>query len=320
MNIPVAVGIDIGGTNTKIGLIDISGKTCASTAIKTEMQVGIREFVAKICTQINLLKGENLEIQSIGIGSPGVNPIKGTIEYSANLGVEQVNLVKLFQEFYTVPVSLTNDANAAAVGEMMFGGAKEMKNFAVVTLGTGLGCGIVANGNLVQGMQGFAGELGHVIAVSEGRQCNCGRKGCLETYASATGIVRTVYQLIAERLSSSKLKSIAFEQLNAEIITQYAIEGDTLAIESFEYTGEILGAKLADLVIIQDPEAIFLFGGLVKAGDLLITPTQKSMEKNLLKMYQNKVKILPSFLQNENVAVLGAAALAWKNLEENEKK
>jgi glucokinase len=311
----VTVGIDIGGTNTKIGLVDRMGNHVASCAIKTNTQGGFPALVACIYQQITALSNPQTHICAIGIGAPCVNPTKGTIEYAVNLDLEQVNIIQLFQQYFDLPIELTNDANAAALGEMMFGGAKGMKNFAVVTLGTGLGCGIVANGELIQGVNGFAGELGHVIVKRQGRYCQCGRRGCLETYASATGICRTVYKLIADHIAESELKRVSFDKLNAEMITDAAKRGDRIAIEAFTYTGEILGSKLADLVMYHDPEAIFLFGGLVKAGNLLLHPTKESMEKNILKIYQNKVKVLPSLLQNENAAILGAAALAWKALE-----
>ena len=311
----VTVGIDIGGTNTKIGLIDRLGNTLASCAIKTSMQAGFPALVEHICHHINALATSLMHIHAIGVGAPGANPTKGTIEYAVNLGLEQVNIIQLFQQYFDLPVRLTNDANAAALGEMMFGGAKGMKDFAVVTLGTGLGCGIVANGELIQGVNGFAGELGHVIVKQQGRHCQCGRRGCLETYASATGICRTMYKLIADHIEESELETVSFDKLNAEMITDAAKRGDKIALEAFTYTGEILGSKLADLVMYHDPEAIFLFGGLVQAGDILLNPTKESMEKNILKVYQNKVKVLPSLLQRENVAILGAAALAWKALE-----
>jgi glucokinase len=219
--------------------------------------------------------------------------------------------------FPGIAIALTNDANAAAIGEMIYGGAKGMKNFAVITLGTGLGSGIVVNGELLYGHDGFAGELGHVIARVNGRECGCGRRGCLETYASATGIKRTVYKLLADHTDDSEMKNISFNELSADMISVAAIKGDPIAIEAFAHTGEILGRALADLIALTAPEAIFLFGGLAKAGKYIFEPTEKSMNENVLKIWQGKVKLLPSDIDDKNAAVLGAAALVWKEVKNN---
>ena len=226
----------------------------------------------------------------------------------------RVEVAKEFNAQFELPVWVTNDAKAAAIGEMMFGSAKGMSNFLVVTLGTGLGSGFVVNGNLIYGHDGFAGEFGHVIVTPEGRDCGCGRKGCLETYVSATGIKRTVYKFIADSIQPSSLRALSFDQLSADMITKAAAAGDPVAMHAFDYTGRILGSKLADMVNIFSPEAIILFGGLAKAGDYIFKPVQEQMEADLMPIFKNKVKILPSGIQGSNAAVLGAAALAWKEL------
>jgi len=225
-----------------------------------------------------------------------------------------IPLANLIKKYYDVPVAVTNDANAAALGEMIYGGAKNMKNFIVITLGTGLGSGIVVNGNLVYGHDGFAGELGHIVAIDNGRQCGCGKRGCLETYASASGIKRTVFDLLADCTEESDLRNITFDDLTAEMISGAAAKGDKIAIKAFEITGKILGRNLANAVAFSSPEAIFLFGGLAKAGELIFKPTKEHMEKNLLKIFRGKVKLLPSGLQDKNAAVLGASGLIWSEL------
>ena len=228
-----------------------------------------------------------------------------------------LNIVEKMKRFFpTVPVIITNDANAAAVGEMVYGGAKGMKDFLVVTLGTGLGSGFVANGKLIYGHDGFAGELGHVVVNKTGRICGCGRKGCLETYASATGIKRTVFKLLADHTDDSEFRRVTYDDLTAEMITKAALNGDPIAIEAYEYTGKLLGEALADAVAITSPEAIFLFGGLAKAGKYIFEPTKKYMEQNLLAIFRNKVKLLPSGIDGKNAAVLGASALVWQSLQE----
>jgi glucokinase len=225
-----------------------------------------------------------------------------------------VPLVSLFKQYFDVPVFLTNDANAAAIGEMIFGGAKNMNDFIVITLGTGLGSGIVANGKLVYGHDGFAGELGHTTVNYNGRQCGCGKKGCLETYASATGIKRTIFKLLADSLEPSELRSVCFNDLTAEMITKAAKKGDKIALDAFEYTGSILGRKLAESVAYTSPEAIFLFGGLAKAEDFILEPTRRHMEANLLPIYKTKIKVVLSGMTEVNAAVMGSAALAWKEI------
>jgi glucokinase len=254
------------------------------------------------------------EIVGIGIGAPNANYYKKTIEYPPNLNWGYVEVENYIRRYFLQPVALTNDANAAALGEMYYGVAKGMKDFIVITLGTGLGSGIVVNGNLVYGHDGFAGEIGHTVAVPDGRQCGCGKRGCLETYASAPGIKRTCFELLAKYNYSSNLRKIIFEDLDAKMITEAALQGDKIALEAFDYTAKLLGMKLADAVAHTSPEAIILFGGLANAGDLLLIPTKKYMEENLFHVFRNKVKILKSELNEGKSAVLGAAALIWHEI------
>ncbi len=313
-----AIGIDIGGTNTAIGVVNREGICLADTSIATGAYEDVKDFVRALHERIQVLLqklGMQNELKGIGIGAPNGNYYNGTIEFAPNLrwrGV--IRMVDLVKQHYDTLVVLTNDANAAAIGEMMYGGAKGMRDFIVITLGTGLGSGIVVNGELVYGHDGFAGEIGHTIVDPNGRQCGCGRRGCLETYASASGIKRTVFELLADSNTSSELRAVNFNDLTAAMLTEAATRGDKLALEAFEYTGKILGLKLADAVAHTSPEAIFLFGGLAHAGEFIFEPTQRHMEANMLNIYKNKVKLLPSGLKN-NVAVLGASALVWKELE-----
>lgn len=321
----VAVGVDIGGTNTVYGLVDKDGNILCEGAFPTRKYPDFDPYAEELYIGIQgLLKQcshEELELAGVGIGAPNGNYYRGTIENAPNLmwrGIIPVT-EKMKRYFPIIPVILTNDANAAAVGEMIYGGAKGMKDFLVVTLGTGLGSGFVANGKLIYGHDGFAGELGHVIVNRTGRVCGCGRKGCLETYASATGIKRTVFKLLADHIEDSEFRRITYNDLTAEMITKAVHNGDPIAIEAYEYTGMILGQALADAVAITSPEAIFLFGGLAKAGKYIFEPTKKSMEAHLLFNFRNKVKLLPSGIDGSNAAVLGASALVWEALNEQEK-
>jgi glucokinase len=310
----VSVGIDIGGTNTVWGLINKQGEVQIEGSIHTKDYLEPSDFVAKLALDIkNALQASIFELVGIGVGAPNGNYFNGTIEYAPNLAWEGiVPLQKIFQAHFNLPVWVTNDANAAAIGEMLFGIAKGMKNFVVVTLGTGLGSGFVVNGELIYGNDGFAGELGHTIVERNGRTCGCSRKGCLETYASATGIVRTAM----ERLENYQGKSLLQEQteITSKIIADCANQGDTLALEIFNYTGEQLGFSLANTVAITSPEAIVLFGGLANAGSLIVDPTQHYMEHYMLNIFQNKVKLLISTVPQHQAAILGAGALAWKNV------
>jgi len=314
----IALGIDIGGTNTVFGAVDLEGKCYFEARIPTQEFKSFTEFVAKLRFVFDQQVG-NLDFPhrfvGVGVGAPNGNFFTGTVNLAPNLPWKgKIEVAKEFKAQFDLPVWVTNDAKAAAIGEMMFGSAKGMSNFLVITLGTGLGSGFVVNGNLIYGHDGFAGEFGHIIVSHDGRECGCGRHGCLETYASATGIKRTVYKLLADSLHPSSLRSVSFDELSAANITKAAEAGDEIAIQAFEYTGQILGSKLADMVNIFSPEAIILFGGLAKAGDFIFAPVKRHMEANVLPIFKDKVKILPSGIHGSNAAVLGAAALAWKEL------
>lgn len=316
----VVLGIDVGGTNTNFGLIKEDGEDILFESIPTNSHEPAEKLFVNLFTKFKeVTKPLNgcYELVGIGIGAPNANYYIGTVENPPNLKWGFVNVVALVKRFIDVPVVLTNDANAAALGEMYFGVAKGMKDFIVITLGTGLGSGIVVNGNLVLGHDGFAGEIGHTVYDPNGRMCGCGRRGCLETYASATGIRRTVMELISTTTYESKLRSISFNDLDAKMITDAALNGDKIALKAFDFTAKVLGLKLADAVAHTSPEAIILFGGLANAGDLLLVPTKKYMEENLFHAFRNKVKILKSNLNEGKSAVLGAAALIWHKLKKS---
>ena len=316
MKTEVALGIDVGGTFTKFGFVDRNANYLAEGFIETAKHEDIHSYLRDLCKTTHEVLAtieDSVKLVGIGIGAPDGNFYKGTIEYAPNLpwhGI--IPFTDMMEEYYPdLPIYLTNDANAAAIGEMIYGGAKGMKDFLVVTLGTGLGSGFVAHGKLIYGHDGFAGELGHVIVSPDGRQCSCGRKGCLETYVSATGVKRSAYKMMAKYTSPSPLRDIPFNEMDAKIISEAALAGDELARATFTYTGEMLGKALANVVAITSPEAIFLMGGLAKAGDLLFKPTRETMEKNMMKLFKNKVKLLPSQL-DKNAAIYGAAALVWE--------
>lgn len=318
VNTEVAIGIDIGGTNTVFGFVSKDGKCFYESSIPTYAHKSAEQLFERLFTAINKAQKKfekKLEIMGIGVGAPNANYYKGTIEQPPNLNWGTVNVLKMIKKYSPLPSAVTNDANAAAIGEMLFGAAKGMKNFVVITLGTGLGSGIVVNGQLVYGNDGFAGELGHTIVDPNGRQCGCGRRGCLETYASASGIKRTAFELMTNTTTPSILRTISFDKLTSKDIYEAARKSDKLALECFDLTAKILGFKLADTVAHLSPEAIILFGGLALAGDLIINPTKKYLEKNLLNIFKNKVKIIPSTLIGKNAAVLGAAALIWNELK-----
>ncbi|KPL15186.1 MAG: glucokinase [Bacteroides sp. SM23_62] len=314
----VVAGIDIGGTFTKLGIVDQEGRVYTETSISTVTHKDIDSYMEQLATAVRkLLKDQQgkLELAGIGIGAPNGNYYRGVIEYAPNLNWKgMIPFVEMFKTHFDIPIVLTNDANAAALGEMMYGGARNMTDFIVITLGTGLGSGIVVNGNVVYGHDGFAGEMGHVTVVENGRQCGCGKKGCLETYVSATGIVRTAFELMALRTDDSQLRSIPFEKLSAKDISDAANRADRIAMKAFDMTGKTLGKTLADVVALFSPEAIFLFGGLSNAGDHIFKPVKAYMEKNLLSIFRDKVKILPSGLTETNAAVLGSAGLIWKEI------
>lgn len=312
-----AVGIDLGGTNTVFGFVDREGNILAEGRMKTSEYDEIEVFIAALYEKINVAEqkiGKGFEVIGYGIGAPMGNINKGTIEHAASLpwkGI--VPFSDIFHEHTDLPVIVTNDANAAAVGEMIYGGAKGMKNFVVITLGTGLGSGFVIDGKLVYGQDGFAGEIGHT-AIRPGesnRECGCGRKGCLETYVSATGLKRSLLKIMADSNQPSELRKLSFDELNAEIIHDAALRGDYIAKRAFTHTGRMLGFKLADVVAHTNPEAIFLFGGLALAKDLIFEPAREHMEENLLSIYKGKVKLLASELSTQNAAVLGASSLVW---------
>jgi glucokinase len=316
----VVIGIDVGGTFTKFGIVDKAGKCLIDNYTSTDKYADFDEFLKNLRSEIDQsikLIDEPIQIKGIGIGAPNGNYNRGTIENAPNLNWSGiVHFTDKLKVYYPdMPIVLTNDANAAAIGEMIYGGAKEMRDFIVITLGTGLGSGIVVNGNLVYGYDGFAGELGHVNVKHRGRECGCGKLGCLEAYVSATGIKRTVFKLLAERIIGSDLRNYSFETLTSKMIYEAAKKGDEIALEAFELTGRTLGVKLADAVACTRPEAIFLLGGLAKAGNFLLEPTRKYMDENLFPIYRGKVKLVLSDLKEANAAVLGASALAWKELQ-----
>lgn len=320
-NKKVVLGVDIGGTYTKLGLADRKGKLYYEDSVPTDQFENPQDLVNTIHKQVHsFISGDANEYNliGIGVGAPNGNFYTGNIEFAPNLlwkGV--VPLASIINDTFNLPTQLTNDANAAAIGEMIFGAAQNMENFLMITLGTGLGSGLVVNGSQVYGHDGFAGELGHVCAVEGGRMCGCGKRGCLETYVSATGIKRTVFELLATETTETVFRAIPFNDLESKQISEAAEAGDPIAKKAFKITGKMLGKALADTVAHISPQAIFLFGGLALAGDWIFEPAKKSMEENLLEIFRGKIKILPSALLHKNIAVLGAAALAWKNIEQD---
>ncbi|MCH5246337.1 MAG: ROK family protein [Muribaculaceae bacterium] len=312
-----AIGIDIGGTNTVFGIVDKNGNVIASSSIKTAGHDNINDYIDELYNNLTRLIEENNaagKINGIGIGAPNANYFTGIIEDGVNLPwPTPIPLAQLVTDKFGIPCIITNDANAAAIGEMTYGAARGMKDFIMITLGTGVGSGIVVNGQLVYGHDGFAGELGHVIMRREnGRQCGCGRTGCLETYCSATGVARTAREFLETRSQPSTLRNIPAETITSKDVYDAAMAGDNLAKEIFEYTAGILGEALADFTTFSSPKAFIIFGGLAKSGDLLIKPLKESMERNMLKVFKDKVQILPSQLKEADAAVLGASALGWE--------
>ena len=317
MEKPYVVGIDIGGTNTVFGIVDARGTIIASSSIKTSGYPTVEEYADEVCKSLLPLiiaNGGVDKIRGIGIGAPNGNYYTGTIEFAPNLPWKGIlPLAAMFEERLGIPTALTNDANAAAIGEMTYGAARGMKDFIMITLGTGVGSGIVIGGNLVYGHDGFAGELGHVIMRrNNGRPCGCGRQGCLEAYTSATGVARTAREYLEIRKDESLLRELDPDEITSKDVFDAAMKGDKLALEIFEFTGNMLGEAFADFVAFSSPEAIILFGGLTKAGDLLMNPIKRSMEKNMLKVYEGKTKLLFSQLKESDAAVLGASALGWE--------
>lgn len=320
----VAIGIDIGGTNTVFGVVDNNGDVLVKNAIPTPKHGDVDQYVAELTAGVNEMIesvkkiNADSEVMGIGIGAPNGNYYNGTIEQAPNLSFKGVvPLVKLLKKNFDLPaIALTNDANAAAIGEMIYGGAKGMKDFVMITLGTGLGSGVVVNGNLVYGHDGFAGEVGHTTVVPEGRVCGCGGRGHLEAYCSAPGIKRFVFELLAEyNETESPLAGVSFNDLDSKKVYDAAEAGDYIALEAFHRTGKVLGRALADTVAYLSPEAIFLFGGPTAAGDHIFKPTKESMENHVLPIFRNKVNILPSKLKAGTAAIVGASALVWKELQ-----
>jgi glucokinase len=313
----LAIGIDIGGTGTKFGIVDRDGNVLFSGEISTKKHSEVSTFIDELYTALAVLiekAGGIGRMKGIGVGAPNGNYYTGTIEYAPNLPWKGIiPLANLIEGKFKLPVTLTNDANAAAIGEMMYGAAKGMKDFIMITLGTGVGSGIVANGQLIYGHDGFAGELGHTIIIPDGRMHpGTGKKGSLESYASATGVKNTMIEFMENTEVQSSLRDVPKEELDSKMVYEAAIRGDELARHVYEFTGRILGLALANAVMFSSPEAIVLFGGLTKAGDLLLKPTKEHMEANLIQVFQNKVKILISHLKESDAAILGASALVWE--------
>lgn len=312
-----AIGVDVGGTNTVVGVVSRSGKVVAQSSIKTCDYERAEDFADALASTIeSLIEGRmpGCKIAGIGIGAPDGNYFTGSIEYATNLRWEGIiPLASIISDrLGGMRVTLTNDANAAAMGEMMYGAARGMNDFIMLTLGTGVGGGIVANGRLVYGRHGAAGELGLITVVPDGRECNCPNKGCLEAYASATGVAYTARELLDESQMPSALRELAPERITAKDVAEAAMRGDRLASEVFEFTGRIMGRALAGFAAFSDPEAIILFGGLTKAGSLLTDPVRRHMEANLLPSLKGRVKLLVSALNEGDAAILGASALAWE--------
>ena len=287
----VVAGVDIGGTNTVSGLVDRSGNIIATEKLITTDYPEINDFISALSVSINrmLSKEKGLQLLGIGIGAPNGNYYRGTIELAANLAWQGIiPFADLLREKIDVPVLMTNDANAAAMGEMIFGAAKGMKDFIVLTLGTGLGSGIVINGEIVYGSTGFAGELGHSVVVPDGRQCGCGQRGCLETYASATGLVKTALFLLSDRREDSILRGIAPSELTSKKIAEAAASKDSLALEAMDFTAEKLAAGITDAVVFSSPEAVFLFGGLARAGEMLFDPVRKYVDLKIMPIFRGQ--------------------------------
>ena len=317
---PYVIGLDLGGTNTVFGIVDARGEIKATTAIKTGSYEKAEDYVAACVEALQVIieqVGGISKIKAMGIGAPNGNYYNGTIEFAPNLSWAKngvVPLAKLFSDALGIPVALTNDANAAAIGEMVYGVARGMKNFIVITLGTGVGSGIVVNGQLLYGHDGFAGELGHVIMVrgSEGRSCGCGRTGCLEAYCSATGVARTARELLAKTDRPSLLREMNPEDITSLDVSIAASKGDELAKEIYEFTGKMLGEACADFAAFSSPEAFIFFGGMVKAGDLIMNPIKKAYEESVMNIFKGKAQFLISGLDGASAAVLGASAIGWE--------
>lgn len=319
MSKPYVIGVDIGGQTTKMGIVDARGNVLHQSVIRTDTHTDEKLFVEDLAEALNKLidvAGGVDKIKGIGMGAPNGNYYRGTIEFAPNLrwgGPKVIHLAKMVTDKLGLPVALTNDANAAAVGEMTYGVAKGMKHFIMITLGTGVGSGIIINGEVVYGYDGFAGELGHTIQVrNNGRMCGCGRCGCLEAYTSATGVARTAREILQTSDRPSLLRDLSSESISSKDVYDAAMQGDKVALEIFEFTGKMLGEAFADFVAFSAPEAIILFGGLTKAGDLIKNPIVEHMNKNLLDLWVGKIKVEFSQLKESDAAILGASALAWE--------
>ncbi len=317
MEKPYVIGIDMGGTNTVFGIVDARGQVIARSSIRTQQYPDINDYINALYEEmmkiIESVGGIEL-IRGIGAGAPNANYYTGNIEQAPNLpwkGI--VPFTQLLTEKFGVPASITNDANAAAMGEMTYGAARGMKNFIMITLGTGVGSGIVIDGKVVYGHDGFAGELGHTTVVRQnGRLCGCGKHGCLEAYASANGVARTARELMETTTRDSLLRKLDIENITSKDVYDAAVQGDELAKEIFEYTGRVLGEKFADFIAFSSPEAIIMFGGLTRSGNFILDPVKKYMDLNVMPQWRGKVKLLFSDLKESDAAVLGASALAWE--------
>ncbi|MBQ9585252.1 MAG: ROK family protein [Muribaculaceae bacterium] len=318
---PYVIGIDMGGTNTAFGIVDARGTVIASSSIKTGKHSKIEDYIDELHTEISrIIVANDAEgkINGIGIGAPNANYFTGVIEDGVNLPwPTPIPLADLISKKFGIPCLITNDANAAAIGEMTYGAARGLKDFIMITLGTGVGSGIVVNGQMVYGHDGFAGELGHVIMKrNNGRVCGCGRTGCLEAYCSATGVARTAREFLEIRDEDSLLREYDIENITSKDVYDCAVKGDKLALDIFNYTGTILGEALADFVTFSSPEAFVIFGGLTKSGDYIMNPIREAFDKNIMKVFKGKVKILISELKESDAAVLGASALGWEIKED----
>lgn len=314
---PYVIGVDMGGTNTAFGLVDARGNVIASDSIKTAKHSRIEDYIDELHVAITRLIIDNDaegKINGIGIGAPNGNYYTGMIEGAPNLPWPcPIPLAQMITDKFGIPCLITNDANAAGVGEMTYGAARGMKDFIMITLGTGVGSGIVVNGQMVYGHDGFAGELGHVIMKrTNGRMCGCGRTGCLEAYCSATGVARTAREFLEIRKEDSKLRELDVATITSKDVYDAAIAGDQLAKEIFDYTGTILGEALADFTAFSSPEAFVIFGGLAKSGDLIMRPIKEAFDKNVLAIYRGKIKIILSEMKEADAAILGASALGWE--------
>lgn len=314
---PYVLGIDVGGTNTVFGIVDARGIVVASNSIKTQKYHRFEDYLDELYTEaMKIIEANDAlgKIYGIGIGAPNANYYSGMIENAANLPWESpLPIAELVSKKFGIPVAITNDANAAAIGEMTYGAARGIKDFIMITLGTGVGSGIVINGQLVYGHDGYAGELGHVIIKrNNGRLCGCGRTGCLETYCSATGVARTAREYLETRTDDSILRNLPIDTITSKDVYDAAVAGDKIAKEIFDYTGTILGEAMADMMVFSSPQAFILFGGLAKSGEYLLKPMREAMEKNMLPIFKGKAKILLSELKEADAAVLGASALGWE--------